>query len=49
MNNRTDDEKSVFRSIILSSQHLSKRSTDSVEHIVSDICGLQYDPNRPFI
>ncbi len=35
----------VIRDIILASQHLDKRSTDSIEDIVSDICGLQYDPN----
>ena len=39
------DEKSVIRNVIVSSQHLDKRCTDSIEDIVSDICGLQYDPN----
>lgn len=34
-----------IRHIILVSQHLDKRSSDSIENIVSDICGLQYDPN----
>ena len=34
-----------IRHIILVSQHLDKRSSDSIEDIVSDICGLQYDPN----
>lgn len=35
----------VIRNIILESQHLLKKSTASIESIVSDICGLQYDPN----
>ena len=35
----------VMRNIILESQHLLKKSSDSIENIVSDICGLQYDPN----
>ena len=35
----------VIRNIILESQHLLTRSSDSIENIVSDICGLQYDPN----
>ena len=35
----------VMRNIILDSQHLLKKSSDSIENIVSDICGLQYDPN----
>ncbi len=43
--NKPYDEKSVFRSIILASQHLDSRSNDSIEKLVSDICGLQYDPN----
>ena len=34
-----------IRNIILESQHLLKKSSDSIEDIVSDICGLQYDPN----
>ena len=34
----------VIRNIILDSQHLRKKSLDSIEDIVSDICGLQYDP-----
>ena len=33
-----------LRNIILNSQHLLKKSSDSIENIVSDICGLQYDP-----
>ena len=45
MRNGTCDEKSAIRNIIISSQHLDKRSSDSIEDIVSDICGLQYDPN----
>ncbi|MBD5130235.1 MAG: winged helix DNA-binding domain-containing protein [Ruminococcaceae bacterium] len=35
----------VLRNIILESQHLLHKSSDSIESIVSDICGLQYDPN----
>lgn len=35
----------VMRNIILDSQHLLKKSSDCIEGIVSDICGLQYDPN----
>lgn len=34
----------VIRNIILESQHLLKKSSNSIEDIVSDICGLQYDP-----
>lgn len=34
----------TLRNTILESQHLRKRSSDSIEDIVSDICGLQYDP-----
>lgn len=34
----------AMRNIILDSQHLLKKSSDSIENIVSDICGLQYDP-----
>lgn len=37
-------DKSVIRNIILGSQHLIKKSSESIEDIVSDICGLQYDP-----
>lgn len=33
-----------MRNIILDSQHLLRKSSDSIEDIVSDICGLQYDP-----
>lgn len=43
MNNTTYDIN-VLRNIILESQHLLKKSADSIEDIVSDICGLQYDP-----
>ncbi len=39
------DDINVMRNIILESQHLLKKSSDSIEDIVSDICGLQYDPN----
>ena len=35
----------VIHNIILESQHLLHKSTDSIESIISDICGLQYDPN----
>lgn len=45
MNSATCDEKSAIRNVILSSQHLDKRSSGRIEDIVSDICGLQYDPN----
>ncbi|MDE6318308.1 MAG: winged helix DNA-binding domain-containing protein, partial [Lachnospiraceae bacterium] len=45
MSNDTHDEKSIIRNVIIASQHLDKRSTGSIEDIVSDICGLQYDPN----
>lgn len=45
MGNEVHEEKGVIRDIILASQHLDKRSTGSIEDIVSDICGLQYDPN----
>ncbi|MBQ8508682.1 MAG: winged helix DNA-binding domain-containing protein [Clostridia bacterium] len=45
MSNDICDEKSVIRSVILSSQHLDRKSSESIEDIVSDICGLQYDPN----
>ena len=34
-----------LRNLILDSQHLLHKSTDSIEKITSDICGLQYDPN----
>lgn len=34
----------ALRRLILDSQHLLTRSSDSIEQIVSDICGLQYDP-----
>lgn len=43
MSNTTYDINSL-RNIILNSQHLLKKSSDSIENIVSDICGLQYDP-----
>lgn len=43
MSNTSHDINSL-RNIILSSQHLLKKSSDSIENIVSDICGLQYDP-----
>ena len=41
----TNYDINVIRNIILESQHLLKKSSDSIEDIVSDICGLQYDPN----
>lgn len=39
------DDMSALRSVILAGQHLDRKSSASVEDIVSDICGLQYDPN----
>lgn len=39
------NEKSMICNVIISSQYLDKRSSNSIEDIVSDICGLQYDPN----
>ena len=44
MNNAAYDIN-VIRNVILDSQHLLKKSSDRIEDIVSDICGLQYDPN----
>jgi len=41
----TSDRAGLMRSMIVSSQYLAQRSTGSVEAVVSDICGLQYDPN----
>ncbi len=40
----TTYDMNILRNIILESQHLLKKSSDSIESIVSDICGLQYDP-----
>ena len=40
-----DYDINSLRNIIIDSQHLLKKSSDSIENIVSDICGLQYDPN----
>ena len=40
----TNYDVNVIRNIILGSQHLLEKSSDSIEDIVSDICGLQYDP-----
>ncbi len=45
MKNEACDKKPAIRNVIIASQHLDKRSQESVESIVSDICGLQYDPN----
>ncbi len=45
MSNINNDNINVLRNIIVSSQHLDRRSSASIEDIVSDICGLQYDPN----
>lgn len=42
---RSNFDINVIRNIILESQHLLHKSTDSIESIISDICGLQYDPN----
>lgn len=44
MSNSTYDINNI-RNVILDSQHLLEKSSDSIENIVSDICGLQYDPN----
>lgn len=38
-------DRDRMRNIILDSLHLLEKSADSIERIVSDICGLQYDPN----
>lgn len=45
MSNTISDSEKMVRNIIISSQRLNLRSSQSVEDIVSDICGLQYDPN----
>ena len=37
-------DPNAIRNIILDSQHLLKKSSDSIEDITSDLCGLQYDP-----
>ena len=37
-------DTAALRSIILDSQHLLHRSPGPIEQIVSDLCGLQYDP-----
>ena len=42
--NQTIHDIAALRSVILDSQHLLTKSDDSIEQIVSDICGLQYDP-----
>ncbi len=42
--NNANYEIGTLRNIILDSQHLLTKSTDSIEQVVSDICGLQYDP-----
>lgn len=39
------DEKSAIRNVIIASQHLDRKSSAPIEDIVSDLCGLQYDPN----
>ncbi len=41
----TNYDINSMRNIILESQHLLYKSSDCIENIVSDICGLQYDPN----
>ncbi len=41
----TSSDINNLRSTILESQHLLRKSSASIEKIVSDICGLQYDPN----
>ena len=45
MKSNTTYDINIMRNIILDSQHLLKKSSDNIENIVSDICGLQYDPN----
>ncbi|HNX14606.1 MAG TPA: crosslink repair DNA glycosylase YcaQ family protein [Oscillospiraceae bacterium] len=45
MSHTIGDQAEIVRKIIIDSQHLSRRSDKSIEEIVSDICGLQYDPN----
>lgn len=40
----TKDEMDAVRNVILGSQHLLRRSSDSIEAMTSDLCGLQYDP-----
>ena len=42
--NNTIYDINTLRNIILESQHLRRRSSNSIEDIVSDVCGLQYDP-----
>ena len=42
---KENDGINVMRNIILKSQHLLYKSSDTIESIISDICGLQYDPN----
>ena len=39
------NQRNQIRNVIISSQRLDRRSSDRIENIVSDICGLQYDPN----
>lgn len=39
-----DHDLNIIRNIILESQHLLRKSSDSIEDITSDLCGLQYDP-----
>ena len=41
---KTNYDINVMRNIILESQHLLKKSSDSIEDITLDLCGLQYDP-----
>lgn len=45
MTSKTCEEQAAIRQVILSSQHLDKRSSNRIEDLVSDLCGLQYDPN----
>lgn len=39
-----NNEIDVLRNIILDSQHLLRKSADSIEAMTSELCGLQYDP-----
>ena len=40
----TNYDINVIRNISLDSQHLLEKTSDSIESITSDLCGLQYDP-----
>lgn len=40
----TLDDIHALRHIVLDSQHLLEKSSDSIETMTSELCGLQYDP-----